>query len=77
MARIVRGATTGRIHQFTEDNDGVVECKACKRVIISSMNLINGSECPMCHNDVNVTLGTSLIFADALLSDSDPVAKPC
>lgn len=67
---------TGRIQEFTgASDDGAVICQACTRIVVSRVNLVNGSECPFCHRNVNSFISDPLIPGDD--DETDNVAIPC
>jgi len=53
---MTRHGQTGKIESYTQEDDGAIICKACSRIIVSKENLVDGKNCPYCHNDVNVIL---------------------
>ena len=73
MSMIKRGASTGRIEQYTKtQDDSAIVCQACMRVIVSKTNLENG-RCPYCHNDINDNM-SELEFES---SAGEDIAIPC
>lgn len=74
MTMYRQGTGSGKIEQFTAQNDGAIVCQACSRIIVSSDNLVQGKNCPFCHNPVNKMLGSNDIASD---DNSDVIAEPC
>lgn len=70
---MIRRAVTGKIENFTDENDDrAVVCQACNRIIVSKTNLGNNNTCPFCHNDVSLAINNTNLMVEA---EPDDIAE--